>query len=108
MSTKKSPASPEQLAEWRQIENVQPGHWMWVEYIDNETGRHFGRWAQVTARFSMESVHTGRKAERIFANDTAGYGVDFMQYRGFQVRRLTAAQGRRCELTVPPEPTEET
>lgn len=107
MPTKKPLAYPMNLAEWRQIENLAPGHWMWVEYIDNETNRHFHRWAEVTAVMQGENIQTGRKIVRVYANDTAGYGVDFMQYRGFQVQRLTAAQGRRCGLTVPAEPAED-
>jgi hypothetical protein len=108
MPTKKPLADPLVLAEWRQIEDLRPGHWMWVEYIENETGRHFHRWAEITTVMSGQNTYSGRKIVRIYGNDTAGYGVDFMQYRGFGVQRLTAAQGKRCGLVVPDEPEDET
>lgn len=107
MPTKKPLANPMSLAEWRQIEKVQPGHWVRIEYIDNETDRHFHRWAEIVMALEMTGNDTGRRYVRLIGADDAGYRVDFMQYRGFQVRRLTAAQGRRCGLVVPDEPESE-
>lgn len=104
----KPPANPLDLAEWRQIENLRPGHWMRVELIENETERVFHRWAEISMVMTGEQIATGRKIVRLLGADDEGYRFEFAQYRGFQVQRLTAAQGRRCGLVVPDEPTDPT
>lgn len=106
MPTKKPLADPMALAEWRQIENLRPGHWMRVELQDNDTSQRFFRWAEISTVMTGTQIETGRKIVRLYGADEEGYLFEFAQYSGFGVQRLTAAQGRRCGLTVPDEPSE--
>ena len=105
MTTTIPPITPND-AKWRQLEDIQPGHWVLMEYEHNETGKRTSVWSQVTMRLSGEQRATGRKFEQLRGADAEGYAWEFAQYRGFQMLSLTQAQGTKAGLVVPDEPTE--
>lgn len=94
-------------AKWRQLEHIQPGHWVLMEYEHKETGEETKIWSQVVMRLSLEDRASGRKVEELRGNDSGGYGWEFRQYRGFQMLSLTEAQGKKAGLSVPAEPVKE-
>jgi hypothetical protein len=88
-------------AKWRQLEDIQPGHWVLMEYEHNETGERTSVWSQVVMRLSLEDRVQKRKIEELRGADAEGYRWDFRQLRGFQMLSLTEAQGRKAGLEVP-------
>lgn len=103
MSEPKIPAA----AKWRQVENINPGYWVLMDYEHNETKETVKIWSQVVMRLSLEQRPSGRKVEELRGNDTGGYGWDFRQYRGFQMLSLTQQQGKAAGLTIPEKPAAE-
>ena len=85
---------------WRQLQYLQPGHWVLIEY-ENDEGQRFSVWSQIEIRLTLEDRVEKRKLEELRGRDAQGDPWLFRQYSGFELRFLTERDGERAGLTIP-------
>ena len=96
MATKQV-ARPESLMKGTPLENVKPGQWWQGEYELADGGKEV-TWARVSMALSLTRRADNAKVVQLIGVDATGERCELVNYRGFAVPTLTAAQARRCGL----------
>lgn len=87
------------VARYRAVENLRPGHWWLGEYEDAD-GKFEPLWAKASIILSLTQIGTGHRVVRVIGRATTGEPVELIQYRGFAVESVTERQGEKIGLAV--------